>query len=128
MTFALRYWREIGLGIAAMLLVTVTALWRTTDAKLDQCNREAVVWARTSKTQEGSIVTLQDALDRKNAESDARAAELTAARQREAQAAAQMDARAATARSQIETLNRLAKSGNSVCGVTDELREALRGL
>lgn len=121
-----------GLGIALALAIGLIFILL---ARIDGCN-EARGMLRTTLdvhemndvTQEKSIADLSAALDRKDAESDARAAELTAARQREAQATAQMDARAATARSQIETLNRLAKSGNSVCGVTDELREALEGL
>ena len=124
----LQYWREIGLGFAAMLLVTVTALWRTSEAKLDQCNREAKVWAKTSKTQEGSIVTLQDALDRKNAESDARGREAAAAKAREQAALQEMDFKARGMQSRIDTLNRIAANQNSVCGVSDELRGALEGL
>lgn len=126
--FARRNWLSIAFAALALFAAYQTLTKRAAVAERDGLKREAVVWARTSKTQEQSIMDLMASLDRKNAESDARAAELTAARQREAQAAAQMDARAATARSQIETLNRLAKSGNSVCGVTDELREALEGL
>ena len=128
MTLLLRYWREIGLGIAAMLLVTVTALWRTTDAKLDQCSREANVWAKTSRVQEGSIITLQDALDRKNAESVARGREADAAKAREQAALQEMDFKARGMQSRIDTLNRIAANQNSVCGVSDELREALNGL
>ncbi len=120
------------LGIAlALSLVTILVLL----ARLDGCNESQGELTATVRghvandvTQEKSIADLSAALDRKNGETEARAAELTAARQREAQATVQMDAKAAAARSQIETLNRLAKSGNSVCGVTDELREALNGL
>lgn len=128
MTFALHYWREIGLGFAAILLVTVTALWRTSEAKLDQCNREAKVWAKANKTQEGSIVTLQDALDRKNTESDARGREAAAAKAREQAALQEMDFKARGMQSRIDALNRIARDSNSVCGVSDELREALNGL
>lgn len=125
---ALRYWREIGLGIAAMLLVIATALWRTTDAKLDQCNREAKVWAKANKTQEQSITTLMEALDRKEAETAARAAELAKQREDDANSRAQSDLKAATTQKRLDALNRIARDGTSVCGVSDELRAALRGL
>lgn len=128
MTFALRYWRELALGLAIIVAVTAIAFWRISEAKLGQCNREAKTWAKTNKTQEQSIVTLMEALDRKNAETVARGRELEAARAREQTALQEMDFKARGAQERIDRLNRIADSQNSVCGVSDELREALDGL
>lgn len=128
MTLILRYWREAGLLAAGVIILLLSFMLRASNAERDQCGRENKTWASTSKTQEESIITLQDALNRKNAETDARNAALTKQLEDDAKSRAQSDLRAATTQKRLDALNRIAANGTSVCGVSDELRAALKGL
>ena len=126
--FARSHWKLIAAGLLVLALAYQTLTKRAVVAERDQLAREAVIWKEAHETQEQSILDLVAALNRKNAETDERAAALAKARGEAARLAAEMDARAATTRDRITRLNDMARNENSVCGVSDRLMEALDGL
>ncbi|BAK66906.1 hypothetical protein SLG_22310 [Sphingobium sp. SYK-6] len=118
----------VALAISLAWGFRVDGLRAARTAERDQFARENRTWADKHAMQERSIVDLTRALDAKSAESDRRAEAYRQQAEDDARRLAAMDKAATTTDQRIARLREIAKQGPSMCGVDDELREALSGI
>lgn len=94
----------------------------------DQLQREATQWADRVQTQTQSIWSLVSVIDGYNAEAEQRAQDYEAVRAADASNRADADGKASITQAQIARLKQLGRDGTVPCGVSDDLRDALKGL
>jgi len=120
----------LGIALLLALLAAFVQGQRMHGAKVerDQLRTEAVQWADRVQTQTQSIWSLVSVIDAYNAEAERRAKAYEDVRATDASNVAASDASAKQTQAQIDRLKQLGRDGTVPCGVSDDLRNALKGL
>ncbi len=120
----------LGIGLALALTSAFVQGQRMHAAKVerDQLQREATQWAERVQTQTQSIWSLVSVIDAYNAAAEQRARDYEVVRDADAINRADADGKATDTQAQIARLKQLGRDGTVPCGVSDDLRDALKGL